>query len=288
MAIQSGGPTDYKYYKHSEILNLEITDKPLEVLGFGSNIEYNSKFLLTERPNGRLDYQIIYIKTGKQKFLIGDKETVLDSNTIVLYRPGEPQRYQGYADNSYRSFVHFSGNQVSQILEKYGIENSVITFKDEFTVFDEMINKMEVERGNPFLVDICNGLFLYLLAMIGNYQKKARAPIAHNHFGQMLQLMRETYAENYSIEYYANFLGYSKGYFIRYFKDKLYVTPQQYLLQLRIKNAKKLLFYSEKSISEISSLVGYDDVHYFYKSFKKQTGSTPSEYRQTKRKSTQQ
>ncbi len=57
------------------------------------------------------------------------------------------------------------------------------------------------------------------------------------------------------------------------------MTPMQYVLSLRISNAQSLLENAEYNVSEIASMVGYDNPLYFSRLFKKQVGAAPTEYR---------
>jgi len=54
------------------------------------------------------------------------------------------------------------------------------------------------------------------------------------------------------------------------------MTIHQYVIQLRIKKALNLILNTDKSICDISLEVGYEDIHYFSRLFKKKTGYTPS------------
>ena len=58
-------------------------------------------------------------------------------------------------------------------------------------------------------------------------------------------------------------------------------TPQQYIIEFRIKKACSLLRKSSYSISRISDLVGFSSQAYFSKVFKKTLNITPFEYRKT-------
>ena len=62
------------------------------------------------------------------------------------------------------------------------------------------------------------------------------------------------------------------------FNNEMSMSCMAYLEQLRVNLAKKMLQFSDYSISEISSTCGYKDVSYFSKVFKKHTGQTASEY----------
>ena len=57
------------------------------------------------------------------------------------------------------------------------------------------------------------------------------------------------------------------------------MTPLQYILSLRISNAQSLLETTKYNVTEIASIVGYENPLYFSRIFKKQVGLSPSEYR---------
>jgi AraC-like DNA-binding protein len=69
----------------------------------------------------------------------------------------------------------------------------------------------------------------------------------------------------------------------RLFKQETGFTPQQYLLELRINYAKKLIRNNARlhySVAEISLMCGFYDSAYFSRLFKKKTGMTPTEYQE--------
>ncbi len=76
-------------------------------------------------------------------------------------------------------------------------------------------------------------------------------------------------------------VGLSSSYFSRSFKKKFGISFSDYLNQLRLDKARRLLRNSRKNISEIAAETGYNDSNYFSKVFKKETGLAPTEYRQS-------
>ena len=58
------------------------------------------------------------------------------------------------------------------------------------------------------------------------------------------------------------------------------MTPYAFLLDFRINEAKKLLKNTQNKLSDIALQCGFADLYSFSHSFKKNTGMTPSEYRQ--------
>jgi AraC-like DNA-binding protein len=71
----------------------------------------------------------------------------------------------------------------------------------------------------------------------------------------------------------------SKEAFCRFFKLRTRKTFTDYLLHLRINEAQKLLQETELSISEIAYRVGFENLSYFNRSFKRIAGKTPRYFR---------
>ena len=72
--------------------------------------------------------------------------------------------------------------------------------------------------------------------------------------------------------------GISEVYLRRVFNSVFGITPARYITNIRIDKAKDLLNGGAESISKIAEAVGYKDVYYFSKVFKRVTGMTPSAY----------
>ena len=71
----------------------------------------------------------------------------------------------------------------------------------------------------------------------------------------------------------------SPYYFSKLFKAETGMNFIDYLTQLRMDKAKDLLAHTNKSMKEICREVGYSDPNYFSRSFKKNVGLTPTEYK---------
>ena len=74
--------------------------------------------------------------------------------------------------------------------------------------------------------------------------------------------------------------NFTPAYLIRIFKRQVGVTPIQYLIDLRMAEARRLMIASPGlDIKEIGEIVGYPDPHYFSRIFKNTHGITPTDYR---------
>lgn len=96
----------------------------------------------------------------------------------------------------------------------------------------------------------------------------------------MKQFIQEHYSENLNLDTIAGSAFLSASYASRLFKKVLNISVMDYLLKIRIDEAKKMLKENELQIEEIAARAGYSDSSYFTKVFRKAEGVTPSQYRQ--------
>ncbi|TNJ67506.1 AraC family transcriptional regulator [Paenibacillus hemerocallicola] len=97
--------------------------------------------------------------------------------------------------------------------------------------------------------------------------------------GPALRAMRERPDRNWSVTELSGLCGYHPSYFTKLFNKEAGTNPKQFLVAERVKQAKQMLLRGE-SIQSISERLGYSSLHYFSSNFKKETGLTPSEFRQ--------
>lgn len=280
-------------YINSAYLNRSLVDfkdksRPLIVGSCGTYHLYTRPKLPTHRPRGRLDFQILYIASGKAHFYFdkSEKDTVVTAGQMVIYRPKEPQRYVYYgAEQTEVYWVHFTGGNVKNILRFYGITDDMRVISTgasfEYTrLFRQMIQ--ELQRCQTHYPDLLTLLLLQLLIQIhrqiGRDHRKrdvyleAEMELAIQHFN-------DNYNTDISIEEYAASRGMSVSWFIRNFKQYAHTTPMQYLVERRMTNAQMLLETTNYNIAEIGNLVGYDNPLYFSRIFRRQKGMSPTEYR---------
>ena len=96
--------------------------------------------------------------------------------------------------------------------------------------------------------------------------------------------IQEHFAENLTVNVLAEHYGMSPNYFSSMFKKEMSRSAVNYITELRINQARELLYHSELSVVDISKKVGYEDSQYFFRVFKKYLGMTPLQYREESRK----
>lgn len=102
---------------------------------------------------------------------------------------------------------------------------------------------------------------------------------------QALLYIHEHYAEQITLDDIANSIMVSKSECCRCFKRCLNIRPFEYLMQYRITESTKQMYYhSNASISDIAISVGFNNTSYYNKIFKKYMDTTPTEYRKKLKK----
>ena len=97
------------------------------------------------------------------------------------------------------------------------------------------------------------------------------------------EYLEKNYQENINLNKISNYVSLSKNYFCNIFKKETGITIWDYLIRIRMEEAKRMLLDTDQKTYEISERVGYDDPSYFGRLFKKYTGFTPIEFRVNKR-----
>jgi AraC-like DNA-binding protein len=105
----------------------------------------------------------------------------------------------------------------------------------------------------------------------------------HKRIEHAVDYLRENFSDDVSVPDVASACGYSEGYFYRKFKEVTGRTPVQYLVELRIEEAKRWLVYSDLPIGEIAVHVGFVNTHYFSRVFREAVGRSASEFRSNAR-----
>lgn len=106
-------------------------------------------------------------------------------------------------------------------------------------------------------------------------QKTEKIPAKFRKLQIALKELRLFYADNHKIQYYADLCGMSEPGFRRLFKEYTSLSPIDYRNQIRLQEANKLLNSGEFCVEEVSLQVGFSNLSFFCRSYKKQFGHSP-------------
>ena len=242
--------------------------------------------LPTWRPKGRLDYQLLYVVSGKAHFYFKGKERIVSAGHMVLYQPRQEQKYDYFCEDKPEVYwIHFTGSNVKNILRKYEIPMDDPVFASGASatyayLFKEIINEIQTCKvGFEELIT----MYLHQILLLVQRFRQEKNPAVNSYLQEEMEFARryinEHYNEPISIEKYAQSRGMSVSWFQKNFKQFMNHSPTQYILSIRVKNAASLLETTDYSMAEIAAIVGYDDPLYFSRLFHKLKGLSPTQYR---------
>jgi AraC-like DNA-binding protein len=137
---------------------------------------------------------------------------------------------------------------------------------------------LEYTGNRPFAQDViaCHLRTLFLLAR-QHFAEPARE--SQTQVERCLSFIHEHYAREFEVEALAKAVAVSPSYLFRIFRKKMGVTPMHYRNVVRVEKAKLLLLDRALTVEAVAGRVGFEDVKYFARVFKKETGSAPSDFR---------
>ncbi|WP_117148952.1 response regulator transcription factor [Paraliobacillus zengyii] len=107
---------------------------------------------------------------------------------------------------------------------------------------------------------------------------------AEDNMKKILNYTQQYYYQDLNLKVLANLFNYNSSYLGKKFKIHTGEHFHTYLDKIRIAKAKQLLVKQDYKVYKVSDLVGYSNMDYFYKKFKKHVGMSPKEYQKESRK----
>jgi AraC-like DNA-binding protein len=225
----------------------------------------------------------MYTLSGRAVGDVRGREFAIEPDTVCLFPPDRDHGYQADADTDcwrYR-WIEFSGAMARDVLAMFRLAG-------RYRIRDCQPARPHVEalvtalasQGNAALHE-ATALLMRILAAV---EQAARLSRVSSGDAALLDEAAKTFMfrnlpEDISLESVAEHVGVSRHHLIRVFKARNGTSPMQYLRQLRVNRAKRLLHDHRLNISEVGQAVGYDVLPHFSRMFKRSTGLSPRQFR---------
>lgn len=251
------------------------------------NLLFNNLEELNKTIANQFDFSIGKLES-LTKFKNNQNEKLYNCNILCknyiqeLYEKGIE-----WGKSNYFKFVDTIINQKPQLGKK---EIGALSLQFMLEILELFKLKSTIEQNNDILswtfsIDDCNSLiegfnkfFLFLADELRNDKEANKSKIIRD----AITFIETNYSnKNMSITLISDYLMISNSYFSYLFNKVINQSFSKYLTEIRMKHAINLLRNTNLRIYDIATEVGYSDVKYFIKSFKKHTGVSPKLYRDT-------
>ena len=220
-------------------------------------------------------FEFIAVLGGGMTITVEDKEYVLSEGDCAVILPNEAHSYR--TRNSSRSYLCvFSTDYVSDFYNKtenLSAVNSVFRIDNAEGTVNELLNPI-----NMFALK--STLYRILATFYASTEFVRQNNGSHRSFvHEVLAFIENHYAEDVTMHDIAQKMGYTYSYFSGLF-NRIFKTNFSTLLnECRVSYASRLLIASDKTISEIASICGYNSLRVFNRNFYKFKNQTPTEFR---------
>lgn len=252
------------------------------VSGCGYNWSHDSSFQAV-RPNGA-GGNIVMVIRSPAKITINSKKYYTKGNCVIVYKQHSPHIYGAYNAPFVNDWVRFLLNDEDYaFFEKIGIKFDTIMEYQDVRELSHLIQLISIESrsANTNSVDTMSYLLRVLFLKLSDYANKK--PVSQTLLTKKLMALRnDIYSapqSDWSINTICNSIGICQSHLQHKYKQLFGNNIKSDITSSRLEYAKYLLANTDHTISTIAHMAGYEtDVHFMY-IFKKKTGLTPSQYR---------
>ncbi len=256
----------------------------LEVLWLAET-EYAAGASLQEHAHQEY-YQIYYVMESEGTFLVDGEEHVLSQDMFVFAQPGAkhgikelPRDIQSPLRILEAKFMVFSHEFETELKQVPAVSNGSGEMRELLRhAFLEGMDK-DLYYARVVEHQMCTLLYRMLRLIKGKAMLSNTASQSIETAIKIKSHLDSHYAEDITLDELAAAIGYSKNYLCRIFRESTGDTINFYLNNARINKAVELLASTDMDVARISSVVGYNNVFHFIKTFKKLVGVSPGNYR---------
>lgn len=223
---------------------------------------------------------IVVAVRGKCLFSVNNNNYNLNENTILHCGSSLDLRIETKDVGIEYYVVHYKNILIEEKFKH--IENDSFSFEigDRVSLLKYCENILyKGSRPDDYSKFYCKVDFMNLInsliISIRTSQYSDELKVVH----KAIEYINENYNKPISVSEISYLLAVDRRQFSDVFQAVVGLSPNKYIQKYRLEEAKSLLKFSTYSISEIADMTGYNDCFYFSKSFKKNIGVSPKEYR---------
>lgn len=243
------------------------------------------------------EFEICYCPHNTGKFFINDKEYEISAGDIFIINGNEyHQPTYDTAENQGAVVVYFNPSFISPYHLKlswmkiflHASNHSLNRVGNNPEIAKLILSLLAAfQSKKPNWSELCWGILSHILVLIEDHIISASDTTLdfsnndnHTRFNKVIQYIKENLAHPIALEDLYAQSSLSKSQFSLQFKKIFKCTATQYISQERCNRAAALLKGSDKNISEIAYLCGFNSLSYFNKQFKLFHHNSPREFRE--------
>lgn len=234
------------------------------------------------------DYtELFYIVDGDGQFQINEQLFPVRAHQLLVVNPGIVHTEVSYEAHPLEYIVLGIEGLELTIPDSNEDRYCVYSFPEQNEVLESMQKiLLEMQEGQPEYQTLCLAYMDIIMvqlirsASISVTQSHSRFP-ANRQCASVRHYIDRHYKENITLDILAEKVSINKFYMAHAFRQEYGVSPINYLIACRIREAKRLLAETDLSLSQIAAVLGFSSSSYFSQRFRRAEGLSPTEYRKS-------
>jgi len=232
--------------------------------------------------------EIVFIREGRGHHIIGGRLYHTRKGDVLVYNGGVLHDESANPNAEMSVYCCAFRNLRLKGLPKNTLtqpgESVVLNSGNHYAEFENLLHLLytRVDSDDRYAAEFCNQLLHALIVLVHSLgrENEAESRTDDQDLGERIKhYIDEHYLDDIDLKSISDELHVSHFYLAHKFKTAVGCSPIQYLIRRRIGEAQSLLINTDLSVTEIATLVGYDNSNYFNTAFKKVVGITPNSYR---------
>lgn len=238
-------------------------------------------------PYVRENYVIHVVTGGRGRYKTANGEYELSGGSMFVIYPGEETVYSADdADPWSYMWIGFNGREAENVIREIGFlrESPVILINETEGIKAALERILEARQFTLAAAMKRSAAFYDILALMMEQSSNDsifRDDPEDRYVSRAVEIISVSYAERVRIAEVADKLGINRSYLSSIFKRKMRMSPQEFLINLRLEKAAQMLRETKEPIGAIAAAVGYTDALAFSKAFKQKYDETPSDFRRS-------
>ena len=239
---------------------------------------------ISKRQN-LMSYLFFYLTDGSGILNYDGKEYTLNQGDCVFINCQTPYFHQSSENLWSLNWIHFYGPTIHSIYLKYTERGGQPVFHPtDLATFASLWQDLyHIASSSAVLKDMKINEYLFsllTLVMEQSWNPEAKLLSFKQHsLIDVKEYIDTHYSEKITLDRLSEMFSINKFYLERIFKEQFGVSIINYLTNIRITHAKRLLRFTSKSVEQIGLECGITPLYYFSRMFKQTEGISPSEYR---------
>lgn len=259
---------------------LSMQELPLTIDSIGNRWTQES----VSRPRGFPLYHWLQTESGSGTVSLAGEEITLNPGEGILIAPHTPHCYRNSTESWMTAFLTFGGTLANDIRKICGDAAWLFIGAEEGAYFQDWICRTLQSYQESRLDDLGLSVQCYefLMHFSGIYRKHSQAehPLYVQYVAPIIERIETDPAAVPGVDSLAREVHVTPQYLTRLFRRFTGYSVQNYITRFRINRAKELLVGKPYlKVQSISHMSGFHDVSYFISVFRRQTGTTPKQFR---------